>query len=151
NRPDWEFQRLHGMGEALYEQIVGPAYLDRPCRIYAPVGNHEELLPYLVRRLLENGANTAFVNRIVDERQPIDEISPPPPPPLPHFPPTPTPPPPLPRDLCGRERRNAAGLDLSAPTTLRGWREGLAAVLRRPWPAAPIFAGVEQPGAAEPV
>ena len=62
------------MGEALYEQIVGPEHLDRPCRIYAPVGNHEDLLPYLVRRLLENGANTSFVNRIVDDRQPIDEI-----------------------------------------------------------------------------
>ncbi len=73
-RRDWEFQRLHGMGEALYEEIVGPERLDRPCRVYAPVGSHEELLAYLVRRLLENGANTSFVNRIVDERQPIDEI-----------------------------------------------------------------------------
>ena len=66
-RRDCEFQRLHGMGEALYEQIVGPERLDRPCRVYAPVGSHEDLLAYLVRRLLENGANTSFVNRIVDE------------------------------------------------------------------------------------
>ena len=65
---DYEFQRLHGMGEALYDEIVGPDKLDRPCRIYAPVGSHEDLLAYLVRRLLENGANTSFVNRIVDER-----------------------------------------------------------------------------------
>ena len=151
NRPDWEFQRLHGMGEALYEQIVGPAYLDRPCRIYAPVGNHEELLPYLVRRLLENGANTSFVNRIVDERQPIDEIIADPIARLAQLPLKPHPRIPLPRDLYGPERRNAAGLDLSDPTTLTGLREGLAAVLRRPWTAAPIIAGVEQTGAAEPV
>ena len=65
----YEFQCLHGMGEPLYEQVVGDAAqggLGRPCRIYAPVGTHETLLAYLVRRLLENGANTSFVNRIVD-------------------------------------------------------------------------------------
>src|SRR5690606_25659350 len=60
----YEFQCLHGMGEPLYEQVV--AQLGRPCRIYAPVGTHETLLAYLVRRLLENGANTSFVNRIAD-------------------------------------------------------------------------------------
>src|SRR4029077_21275314 len=71
---EWEVQRLHGMGEALYDEIVGPEKMDRPCRVYAPVGSHEDLLAYLVRRLLENGANTSFVNRIVDERLPIEEI-----------------------------------------------------------------------------
>ena len=59
----YEFQCLHGMGEPLYEEVVGPDKLDRPCRIYAPVGTHETLLAYLVRRLLENGANSSFVNR----------------------------------------------------------------------------------------
>jgi RHH-type proline utilization regulon transcriptional repressor/proline dehydrogenase/delta 1-pyrroline-5-carboxylate dehydrogenase len=54
------------MGEPLYEDVVGPQYLNRPCRIYAPVGTHETLLAYLVRRLLENGANTSFVNKIAD-------------------------------------------------------------------------------------
>ncbi|MGQ3888267.1 bifunctional proline dehydrogenase/L-glutamate gamma-semialdehyde dehydrogenase PutA [Legionella sp. CNM-1927-20] len=68
---DFEFQCLHGMGRELYEQIV-PAGI--PCRIYAPVGSHEDLLPYLVRRLLENGANSSFVNRIVDEKAPIDSL-----------------------------------------------------------------------------
>ena len=66
----FEFQRLHGMGEELYAQVVpGSA-----CRVYAPVGPHEDLLPYLVRRLLENGANTSFVNRILDERLPPAQI-----------------------------------------------------------------------------
>ncbi len=62
----YEFQCLHGMGESIYDQIVGKDKLDRACRIYAPVGSHETLLAYLVRRLLENGANSSFVNRIVD-------------------------------------------------------------------------------------
>ncbi len=156
NRRDWEFQRLHGMGEALYEQIVGPdhlapGHLDRPCRIYAPVGNHEDLLPYLVRRLLENGANTSFVNRIVDDRQPIDEIIADPVARLGQLSVKPHPRIPLPRDLYGPERENAAGLDLNDPTALMALREGLAAALRRPWRAAPIIGGVEQAGAVEAV
>lgn len=73
----YEFQCLHGMGEPLYEQVVGKisaGKLNRPCRIYAPVGTHETLLAYLVRRLLENGANTSFVNRIADATLPLDEL-----------------------------------------------------------------------------
>ena len=71
---DFEFQCLHGMGKELYEQIVPANKLNIPCRVYAPVGCHEDLLPYLVRRLLENGANSSFVNRIVDENVSIDEL-----------------------------------------------------------------------------
>jgi RHH-type proline utilization regulon transcriptional repressor/proline dehydrogenase/delta 1-pyrroline-5-carboxylate dehydrogenase len=70
----FEFQRLHGMGEALYEDIVEGGEFEHACRIYAPVGGHEDLLAYLVRRLLENGANTSFVNRLADEDLPIAEI-----------------------------------------------------------------------------
>jgi RHH-type proline utilization regulon transcriptional repressor/proline dehydrogenase/delta 1-pyrroline-5-carboxylate dehydrogenase len=73
NQP-FEFQRLHGMGEALYDEVVGGGKLDRPCRIYAPVGGHEDLLAYLVRRLLENGANTSFVNRLADDEAPVTDI-----------------------------------------------------------------------------
>ncbi len=65
------------MGEPLYEQVTGKVAdgkLNRPCRIYAPVGTHETLLAYLVRRLLENGANTSFVNRIADTSLPLDEL-----------------------------------------------------------------------------
>ncbi len=71
---DYEFQCLHGMGESMYDQIVGPGQLNRACRVYAPVGSHETLLAYLVRRLLENGANTSFVNRIVDPAVDIAEL-----------------------------------------------------------------------------
>lgn len=71
---DFEFQCLHGMGTNLYEQIVPKEALNIPCRIYAPVGTHEDLLPYLVRRLLENGANSSFVNRIVDEKAPVSSL-----------------------------------------------------------------------------
>jgi RHH-type proline utilization regulon transcriptional repressor/proline dehydrogenase/delta 1-pyrroline-5-carboxylate dehydrogenase len=71
---DFEFQCLHGMGTELYEQIVPENCYNIPCRIYAPVGSHEDLLPYLVRRLLENGANSSFVNRIVDESAPIADL-----------------------------------------------------------------------------
>ena len=70
----YEFQCLHGMGEPLYEEVVGEDKLRRPCRIYAPVGTHETLLAYLVRRLLENGANTSFVNRIADPDVPVEEL-----------------------------------------------------------------------------
>jgi len=70
----YEFQCLHGMGEPLYEQVVGKGNFDRPCRIYAPVGTHETLLAYLVRRLLENGANSSFVHRIADPAVPVEEM-----------------------------------------------------------------------------
>ncbi len=71
---DYEFQCLHGMGEPLYDEVVGPEKLNRPCRIYAPVGTHETLLAYLVRRLLENGANSSFVNRIGDAAIAVSEL-----------------------------------------------------------------------------
>lgn len=71
---DYEFQCLHGMGDALYDHVVGKNNFNIPCRIYAPVGTYKHLLPYLVRRLLENGANSSFVHRIVDEKTPIESL-----------------------------------------------------------------------------
>ena len=71
---NYELQRLHGMGDALYEEINAVTKDAPPCRVYAPVGRHEDLLPYLVRRLLENGANTSFVNRFVHAEQDVDEL-----------------------------------------------------------------------------
>ncbi|WP_419572148.1 bifunctional proline dehydrogenase/L-glutamate gamma-semialdehyde dehydrogenase PutA [Rheinheimera sp.] len=72
DRTGYEFQRLHGMGDSLYDQVVADDKV--PCRIYAPVGEHQDLLAYLVRRLLENGANSSFVNNIVDENIPVESL-----------------------------------------------------------------------------
>jgi RHH-type transcriptional regulator, proline utilization regulon repressor / proline dehydrogenase / delta 1-pyrroline-5-carboxylate dehydrogenase len=72
DKEGFEFQCLHGMGDSLYDQIVSNEHIQ--CRIYAPVGQHEDLLAYLVRRLLENGANSSFVNAIVDESQPVESL-----------------------------------------------------------------------------
>jgi RHH-type proline utilization regulon transcriptional repressor/proline dehydrogenase/delta 1-pyrroline-5-carboxylate dehydrogenase len=112
---DFEFQCLHGMGDALYDNVVGPEQLDRPCRIYAPVGGHESLLAYLVRRLLENGANTSFVNRIIDERAPIDEILADPVAKWFALSEKKHPKIPLPKDLYGPSRPNSMGVDISNP------------------------------------
>ncbi|MCE3268751.1 MAG: putA, partial [Burkholderiales bacterium] len=70
----YEFQCLYGMGETLYDNVVGPDKLNITCRVYAPVGTHETLLAYLVRRLLENGANSSFVHQIVDKDVPIENL-----------------------------------------------------------------------------
>jgi RHH-type proline utilization regulon transcriptional repressor/proline dehydrogenase/delta 1-pyrroline-5-carboxylate dehydrogenase len=72
DKEGFEFQCLHGMGDSLYDQIVTVENIQ--CRIYAPVGEHEDLLAYLVRRLLENGANSSFVNAIVDETRPVESL-----------------------------------------------------------------------------
>ncbi len=76
NVTNFEFQRLHGMGEALYEHITenADAHIQRPCRIYAPVGNYRDLLAYLVRRLLENGANSSFVHQMYDSNHSIEQL-----------------------------------------------------------------------------
>ncbi|MGE0715884.1 MAG: bifunctional proline dehydrogenase/L-glutamate gamma-semialdehyde dehydrogenase PutA [Alphaproteobacteria bacterium] len=151
NRRDWEFQRLHGMGEALYAEVVGPEKLDRPARVYAPVGSHEDLLAYLVRRLLENGANTSFVNRLVDEKAPIDDIVADPVARLQRLPTKPHPHIPLPADLYGAERRNSAGVDLADPAAATVLAAAMATAARETASAAPIVGGRAEPGAARPV
>ncbi|CAM5196368.1 Bifunctional protein PutA OS=Castellaniella defragrans OX=75697 GN=HNR28_000344 PE=3 SV=1 [Castellaniella defragrans] len=140
----YEFQCLHGMGEPLYEEVVGPVakgHLNRPCRIYAPVGTHETLLAYLVRRLLENGANTSFVNQIGDKEVPIASLVEDPvakaraihPLGAPHERI------PLPRDLYrARDNRlNSAGLDLSNEHRLGSLAAALLASSGQEWRAGP--------------
>src|SRR5208282_6743414 len=109
----YEFQCLHGMGEPLYNQIVGAGREARPCRVYAPVGSHETLLAYLVRRLLENGANTSFVNQIADASVPIEALIADPVAAARAIEPVGAPHPKiaLPRDLFAPARPNSAGLD----------------------------------------
>ncbi|MFO1255709.1 MAG: trifunctional transcriptional regulator/proline dehydrogenase/L-glutamate gamma-semialdehyde dehydrogenase [Sphingomonadaceae bacterium] len=132
----YEFQCLHGMGEPLYEQVVGKDRLDRPCRIYAPVGTHETLLAYLVRRLLENGANSSFVNRIGDPAVPVEDLVADPAqqvlamsrPGARHDGID------LPRDLYP-DRRNSAGIDLSSEIELADLARGLEESTRIEWTA----------------
>ncbi|MGX1101104.1 bifunctional proline dehydrogenase/L-glutamate gamma-semialdehyde dehydrogenase PutA [Amorphus sp. MBR-141] len=151
NRRDYEFQRLHGMGGALYEQIVGPEAMDRPCRIYAPVGTHEDLLAYLVRRLLENGANSSFVNRIQDEKLPIDAIVADPIAQARGLVSFPNPNIPLPGNLYGDARRNSAGLDLTDPAALAPVAEAMEAHAATQWHGRPCVGGVLEEGEARQV
>src|SRR5260370_10381069 len=151
NRSEFEVQCLHGMGEAFYEQIVGADKMNRPCRVYAPVGSHEDLLAYLVRRLLENGANTSFVNRIVDEKAPLDEIIADPIARLRRLPQKPHPRIPLPVDLYGPERSNSRGLDLSDPLLLARLSSDMESAARQPFQAAPIVGGSERTGPSRAV
>ena len=106
------------MGEALYEELVGGADGAIACRVYAPVGSHQDLLPYLVRRLLENGANTSFVNRILDQDVPLENLIEDPVRLLSRLEPKRHPRIPLPAELYGPERRNARGIDLRDPAVL---------------------------------
>jgi len=148
---DFEFQRLHGMGEALYDQVVGPQHLDLPVRIYAPVGSHEDLLAYLVRRLLENGANTSFVNRIVDEALPVAEIIADPVLGVGALDVVPHPQIPLPAQLYGDSRRNSAGVDLADPNELAPLGQAMAVAAAQAWTAAPLVGGVAVSGPAKPI
>ncbi|EKM0363635.1 trifunctional transcriptional regulator/proline dehydrogenase/L-glutamate gamma-semialdehyde dehydrogenase [Cronobacter turicensis] len=156
----YEFQCLHGMGEPLYEQVVGKisdGKLNRPCRIYAPVGTHETLLAYLVRRLLENGANTSFVNRIADNTLSLDDLVADPVSAveqlavqegrvgLPH------PKIPLPQDLYGEGRVNSAGLDLANEHRLASLSSSLLNSALQKWRALPMLEDVVDDGELAPV
>ncbi len=136
NKEGYEFQRLHGMGEPLYHQVVGP---EMPVRIYAPVGSHEDLLAYLVRRLLENGANSSFVNRIQDEQVPVAAIVADPVARIAALPSKPHPGIPLPKALFGAERLNSDGIDLSDAAQTKPLLDHVTAEHR--WSAAPMVAG----------
>jgi RHH-type proline utilization regulon transcriptional repressor/proline dehydrogenase/delta 1-pyrroline-5-carboxylate dehydrogenase len=111
NHTGFEFQRLHGMGESLYDQVVQNDKV--ACRVYAPVGKHADLLAYLVRRLLENGANSSFVNNIVDENIPVESLLVDPLETVQQWQDVYHPQIPLPAKLYGNERSNSAGVDLT--------------------------------------
>jgi RHH-type proline utilization regulon transcriptional repressor/proline dehydrogenase/delta 1-pyrroline-5-carboxylate dehydrogenase len=136
---EFEFQRLHGMGETLYQGLAelekGIGDRPTPVRIYAPVGSHKDLLAYLVRRLLENGANSSFVNRIADEQVSIDELVRDPIAALSALEPKRNPRIPVPRDIFGAARHNSAGADLSDPLVCGPLMERLKALESREWTA----------------
>ncbi|WP_414711389.1 bifunctional proline dehydrogenase/L-glutamate gamma-semialdehyde dehydrogenase PutA [Sphingomonas sp. UBA978] len=128
NARDFEFQRLHGMGDGLYERLVRENGYH--CRIYAPVGGHRDLLAYLVRRLLENGANSSFVHQLADARLSEDEILADPVAKIAAVGGTRHPSIPLPKDLFAPGHRNSRGLDLSDVATL----EAAVAAVKKPLP-----------------
>ncbi|HEY0941855.1 MAG TPA: bifunctional proline dehydrogenase/L-glutamate gamma-semialdehyde dehydrogenase PutA [Steroidobacter sp.] len=137
----FEFQRLHGMGEELYAQIVGPEKLGIPCRVYAPVGSHEDLLPYLVRRLLENGANTSFVNRAVDEQHAVTEVIRDPVLEVDALKQIPHSRIPLPRLLYGSARLNSLGVNLADPAECEPLLGKIQQAARHRWVAGPLVNG----------
>lgn len=147
-RRDFEFQRLHGMGAGLYERMVREDGYS--CRLYAPVGGHRDLLAYLVRRLLENGANSSFVHQLADSSvteaellaDPVEKI----------------------RAVGGAQhpsiplpaaifpgRRNSAGIDLADAATLAGLEADIAAAAAAAHRAAPLVGGDERDGLSVPV
>ena len=159
---DYEHQKLHGMGDDLYAEVIPADRLDVPCRVYAPVGSHEDLLPYLVRRLLENGANSSFVNRITDEnvaiedliRDPVETVS--------AFDSIPHPRIPLPVQLfqnqapsLSNDRKNSMGANLANDQDLRALAEQVNAAFAQAgphgWRAAPLVPGAVLSTRALPV
>ena len=136
-RDAFEFQRLHGMGETLYDEIVPTDKLGVACRVYAPVGSHQDLLPYLVRRLLENGANTSFVNRIGDRNVPIDDIVADPVDKVRAQGGLPNSALPLPRELFAPERVNSRGFSLADQNAMAAFDAAFAARAATRWRAGP--------------
>ena len=154
NGRPFEFQKLHGMGDDLYAEVIPADRLGVPCRVYAPVGSHEDLLPYLVRRLLENGANSSFVNRITDDNVAIDELIRDPVQTVAGFSAIPHPNIPLPRDTYrahaavnpSSERDNSMGINLANDDQLRALAEHVNAAVMQ-WHAAPLVPGATITGA----
>lgn len=134
-----EFQRLHGMGDALYNSILEQS--DIPVRIYAPVGAHKDLLPYLVRRLLENGANSSFVHRLVDAATPIEELVQNPVHELQKYDSLANDRIPAPPRIYGDERRNSRGVNTHVASDLDPLLNHLAQWSEAGWEASPVIGG----------
>ena len=146
----YEFQKLHGMGDDLYAEVIPRERLDVPCRVYAPVGSHEDLLPYLVRRLLENGANSSFVNRITDEKVPVEELVHDPVETVSAFASIPHPRIPQPLALYrsqGFDRDNSMGINLANDDQLRALAEQVNAASTGEWRAIPLVPGANDSAA----
>jgi RHH-type proline utilization regulon transcriptional repressor/proline dehydrogenase/delta 1-pyrroline-5-carboxylate dehydrogenase len=141
DHPGFEFQRLHGMGEDLYDYAMSELATSISCRIYAPVGKRSDLLPYLVRRLLENGANSSFVNQINDPNVKIEEL---------------VSDPlekaksleyerhqniPLPQDIFGEERKNSLLMDISDSITVSQFANVIKKFSEKKWQVGPIIDG----------
>lgn len=138
---DFEFQRLHGMGESLYHHVIN--MYKAKVRIYAPVGNHKDLLPYLVRRLLENGANSSFVHRLVDARCPVEMLTQHPVDVLLACPTLHNNNIPLPLDIFP-ERRNSAGVNIDIESQLIPFEEEVSAYFNAEWIAGSVINGASK-------
>jgi RHH-type proline utilization regulon transcriptional repressor/proline dehydrogenase/delta 1-pyrroline-5-carboxylate dehydrogenase len=142
NRPGaFEFQRLHGMGEELYSQVIAADAGGYACRVYAPVGAHEDLLPYLVRRLLENGANTSFVNRVVDARLPAAAVVADPVAEVDRLAQAAHPRIVLPQQLFGAGRLNSLGVNFADAAQLEKLKSACEAAAAEPWRASALVNG----------
>jgi RHH-type proline utilization regulon transcriptional repressor/proline dehydrogenase/delta 1-pyrroline-5-carboxylate dehydrogenase len=140
-----ELQRLHGMGEALYG-AAHKRYGEFPLRVYAPVGSHEDLLPYLVRRLLENGANTSFVHALLDEKTPVAQVVSDPVTAVEAAGAGPHPRIPLPRELYGPSRLNSRGQDLSVAEARERLTAAVECLKGEALSAGPLVSGARSPG-----
>jgi RHH-type proline utilization regulon transcriptional repressor/proline dehydrogenase/delta 1-pyrroline-5-carboxylate dehydrogenase len=147
----FEYQRLHGMGQGLYEEVVPADKMGLPCRIYAPVGSHEDLLAYLVRRLLENGANTSFVNRLASDEAPVAEIIADPVETVASLDSIPHPRIPSPQAIYGAERPNSRGVLLTEDRVRLPLAEEMKATLAEPIAATPLVVGLATRGEPVPV
>ncbi|HDR1241512.1 TPA: bifunctional proline dehydrogenase/L-glutamate gamma-semialdehyde dehydrogenase PutA [Pasteurella multocida] len=141
----FEFQCLHGMGETLYDQVVGKHNLNVQCRIYAPVGSYKTLLAYLVRRLLENGANSSFVNHIVDDSIPVEALILDPVQKAKETEGTMHPKTPLPRDLFAGKRVNSKGYDLTDALQLQQLQNSLTELSHTEYEAYPLLENTTAP------
>lgn len=151
NQGGFEFQRLHGMGEGLYADIAGTGEGGYPCRIYAPVGSHEDLLAYLVRRLLENGANSSFVNRIADDEAPVADIIADPVLKLDRLVTVPHPKIPAPARIFPDGRESSRGLVLTERSVREPLYDAMRDHLSRPLAAMPLTASGKGPASLHPV
>ena len=147
---DYEFQRLHGMGLGLYNRVLDENK-ELKCRVYAPVGGHAELLPYLVRRLLENGANTSFVNRISHSDIPIEEVVADPIDITRRHHCSAHPKIPLPRDLYGEQRKNSTGINFGDPLAVADLEQAVARAMEEKFIAYPLIHGERQQGVEQTV
>ena len=148
---DFEFQRLYGMGKQLYSLIVDSKNDSLPCRVYAPCGDYKELLPYLVRRLIENGANSSFVNRIIDPSIPPEQVAEDPIQVQHKHTSVTDPKIPLPTNLYLPQRLNSRGIDLTQETILLDLKDQLEVNTQISWNAKSIVNGKQKKGKKFPV
>jgi RHH-type proline utilization regulon transcriptional repressor/proline dehydrogenase/delta 1-pyrroline-5-carboxylate dehydrogenase len=146
----YEFQRLHGMGEALYAAARAELAQLPPVRVYAPVGSYQELLPYLVRRLLENGANSSFVHQFLNPEMPVAQVVRDP---LTSLSAGKSAAPRIrePLELYGAERLNSVGEDFGDPSTVKSLQTQIGTHAQQPYQGGPVLSGQTLGGATVPV